>query len=105
MYPILLVATSHIACVIAVSKSASFDNHLALWTWVVLNLVLSSSIYAPVVSGKGALFLLHWSLFCLVVVNTAFLVFWGDTEWQSLDPYVVIIATSLAVDYYRVVYP
>ena len=105
MYPIFLISACHIACIVAVSKSASFDNYIALWAWVTTNLVLSSSIYAPIVSGKDTLFLLHWSLVCLVIINALYLAFWGNSEWLSLDPYIVIIFTSFAVDYYRIVHP
>ena len=105
MYPILFVCVSHISCLLAVSKSARFDNHAALWAWVVSNLVLTSSIYAPVVSGKKALFLLHWALPCLSLINLLYVIFLGGEEWLSIDPYVTVISTSFATDYYHSVLP
>ena len=101
MYPILFVSVSHISCLLAVSKSARFDNYAALWAWVVSNFILTSFIYAPVISGKKSLYLLHLALPCLFVINCLYVVFLGEEEWLSIDPYVTVISTSFAVDYYH----
>lgn len=101
MYPLILVVIAHTSCILAVSKSGRQEYSPFFWAWVVVNLVLSLSIYAPIVADRSAVFVLHISFWALALANLVFVIFWGHKEWLSVDPYIILVCVSFAIDYFR----
>ena len=101
MYPIILVASAQIACVLAVSKSARYSNAVLLWAWCSLNLLLTAAIYVPVIGGpsyKNS----YWPFFfAIIILNLVVVILVGQEDWLSIEPYIIACAGSLALDYWR----
>lgn len=98
MLGIFLVVAAQLACIISVSNSAGTEVPEFLWAWVVSSLVCSLSIYAPIISGHAGVKVLHLCFALLCITNFAFCVTLSKERWLSLEPYLVVVATSFAVD-------